>query len=529
MVFPVLINGEWVEADSTDTFHAYNPATGEGLTETYPVSRFSDCERILSAAALAADELQRIEPSRIAEFLRGYADRIESNREVLAKIAAEETGLPESPRLRDVELPRTINQLRQAATAAETHSWSLPTIDSANNIRSVHAAIGPVLVIGPNNFPFAFNGVSGGDFAAAIAAGNPVIAKAHPAHPATCRMLAELALDAVIATGLPKATVQMLYRTTHDDGLKMIRDPRLAAVGFTGSRNAGLAIKAACDELGKPVYLEMSSINPVVILPGAIAERSDSIVSEFCTSCTMGAGQFCTNPGFMILIDDEKSRTFVSEVARLLGESKPGTLLTEGVLKSLAVSVQMMVDAGSQLLTGGKRADRAGFAFENTALLTSGNDFLNDPFAFQTEMFGAATLFVMAADVDQAERIIATLEGNLTGTFYVANDGMDQSTLDRLQPRLRQRVGRLIFNRMPTGVAVSPAMNHGGPFPSTGHPGFTSVGMPASIRRFSMLQCFDAVSEDALPPILLNANAFNAWRFVDGDWSQQDVIVGAKG
>ena len=215
------------------------------------------------------------------------------------------------PRLADVELPRTTNQLRQAAAAAREGSWAMPTIDTKTSVRSCLAALGPVVVFGPNNFPLAFNGVSGGDFAAAIAAGNPVIAKAHPSHPGTCQLLAEAALAAAEQTEMPSGTVQMVYKMSRDVGCRMAADPRVAAIGYTGSRAGGLALKEVCDRQGKPAYLELSSINPVVVLPGALGERGDQLAEEYAGSCLLAAGQFCTSPGFALLQVGARNRSIL--------------------------------------------------------------------------------------------------------------------------------------------------------------------------------------------------------------------------
>src|SRR5277367_1180716 len=227
----VLIAGEWREADFKTTFHAQNPATGETLSRAFPVSEWADCQAAVLAAGGAAEKLRNIAPERIAAFLEAYARNIESSADQIVRTAHEETGLPIAPRLKDVELPRTVNQLRQAAAAAREGSWARATLDLGKNIRSCLEPIGPVVVFGPNNFPFAFNGISGGDFAAAIAAGNPVIAKAHPLHPNTSRRLAEEARKAAVETGLPSGSVQMIYHISNANGLKLVSDARVGAVG----------------------------------------------------------------------------------------------------------------------------------------------------------------------------------------------------------------------------------------------------------------------------------------------------------
>ena len=236
---PVLIAGKWRAAQSSRSFTSENPALGEKLPGEYPISEWADCDAALTAATAAAAVLRASPPDLVAPFLDGYAGRIEARKAELVEVAHAETGLPKAPRLADVELPRTTGQLRQAAAAAREGSWAQPTIDTKLNIRSLLGPIGPVWVFGPNNFPFAFNSVAGGDFAAALAAGNPVIAKANSSHPGTTRLLAEEAHAAATEAGLPPGTVQLLYRTSHEDGERLVADPRTGATGYTGSRPAG--------------------------------------------------------------------------------------------------------------------------------------------------------------------------------------------------------------------------------------------------------------------------------------------------
>jgi NADP-dependent aldehyde dehydrogenase len=522
--YPILIAGEWRAAKASLTFHAENPATGEKLPGEYPVSGWADCDDALAAAAEASHVLRATTPEQIAKFLTRFAERIEARKNELVEIAHAETGLPKAPRLADVELPRTTGQLRQAAAAVLEGSWALPTIDTKLNIRSTLAPIGPVWVFGPNNFPFAFNSVAGGDFAAAIAAGNPVIAKANTSHPGTSRLLAEEAFAAVAETGLPPATVQLIYRTSHEDGARLVADPRTGAIAYTGSRAAGLKLKSAADAAGKPIYLELSSVNPVVVLPGALAERGAKLADEFAGSCLMGTGQFCTNPSFVVLLAGELSEQFIAAVKTKFEGAPTTPLLSSAVARALAASVRTLQEAGAQLVTGGKAVSAPGYRFANTLLRVSGKKFLAEPEKLQTEAFGNASLFVIARDAAEVTEIIAHLEGNLTGAFYSDTGGDDDALYEKLSPLLRVRVGRLLNDKMPTGVAVSSAMNHGGPYPSTGHPGFTAVGIPASLRRFAALHCYDNIRPARLPAALQNKNPNGKmWRLIDGQWSQADI------
>jgi NADP-dependent aldehyde dehydrogenase len=424
-----------------------------------------------------------------------------------------------------VELPRTTHQLRQAAHAARNGSWARATIDTKNDIRSVYEPLGgPVLVFGPNNFPFAFNSVAGGDFAAAVAAGNPVIAKANPAHPGTTLRLAECAFAALQDSGLHPASVQMLYHLPPELGLEFVAHPAIGATGFTGSRSAGLRLKEAADRAGKPIYLELSSVNPLLILPGALKERGAAIAQELYESCALGGGQFCTRPGLTLVVKGAQSDAFVEALAARFEQGTPGTLLAPNGADALEAAVNALLRAGATLVRGGQRLAGPRFAFENTLLRVSGTDFLASPGPLQHESFGTVNLIVEARDAAELEAILVTLEGNLTGTIYSATDGSDDSAYARLAPLLRARVGRLLNDKMPTGVAVSPAMNHGGPYPATGHPGFTAVGIPAALLRFAALRCYDNVRPERLPNSLKDRNPTGTmWRLLDGEWSQADV------
>ncbi|NKB66709.1 MAG: aldehyde dehydrogenase family protein [Candidatus Latescibacteria bacterium] len=523
-VQPVLIDGQWRAADQVGTFAPDNPATKAPTGETYPVSSLADVEAALQAGARAAEALLSVPAAQIAQFLERYADRIEARRDDLTQMANAESGLPVEPRLDGIELPRTTDQLRQAAAAARDGSWALPTIDTAAGIRSVYGSLeGAVAVFGPNNFPFAFNSVAGGDFAAAIAAGNPVIGKGNSSHPGTTRLLAEEALEAVKETGLPTAMVQLIYRTDHATGEKLVSHPLIGATGYTGSRGAGLVLKGAADRAGKPIYMELSSINPVYILPGALAERGAELVDEFATSCLMGTGQFCTNPGIVVLLKGAPADEFVAQTSAKFGGAPVGTLLSGAVEKSMDQSVAALQAAGAQVLVGGQAGGGNGYSYNNTLLQVDGSRFLDDPEALQEEAFGNESLLVMADDADQAVAIARSFEGNLTGALYSDTQGGDDALYDQIAPILRRKVGRLLNDKMPTGVAVSAAMNHGGPYPATGHPGFTAVGIPGSLLRFAMLQSFDNVRPHRLPASLQDQNPGGTWRLIDGAWSQASV------
>lgn len=527
-VRPVLIGGAWQPAASSETFQAYNPATGQKLPEIYPVSDWDDLEKALAESQRVRLELASTPPEKIARFLNAYADLLEKNQEAITTMAHLETALPLKSRLRSTEFPRMINQLRQAAAAVEERSWCQATIDTKLNIRSKYGPLGGAVVIfSPNNFPLAFNSVAGSDLASAVAAGNPVICKAHPGHPGTTRLMAECLLEALQEAALPASTVQMLYHFSAEDGFRLVSHPAVAAVAFTGSRAAGLRLKEAAEKAGKLFYGELSSLNPVFFLPGILKERAEAVALELFSSCSLGCGQFCTKPGLIVLVNDEAGRRFLWRLQQIFNQPLSGYLLSPAVLENLKKAVDRLKAAGAVLLAGGNQIPNCGFQFQTTLFAITGTQFLQNPETFQQEAFGTLAVAVMVEDVDEMLRIAENLEGNLTASIYSSSSEEDEEIYRKLEPIVRLKVGRLLNDKMPTGVAVSPAMHHGGPFPATGHPGFTSVGIPAAFLRFAARHCYDNVREDRLPEELRAKNPNGRmWRLVDGHWTQADLPGG---
>jgi 2,5-dioxopentanoate dehydrogenase len=524
---PVLIAGRWRPArPAGEFFQAVDPRTGASLPPLFPVSSWEDIKEALTAGSEAAESLAASPPGLMAEGLELAARRLLERADDLVRTASLETALPAEPRLRSSELPRTVGQIQGAADAARDGSWRRPTIDSRLNIRSrLEPLGGPVFILGPNNFPFAFNAASGGDFAAALAAGNPVLAKAHPSHPETTRLLAETVFEAFRQVGLPHGAFQMIYHIRREDGFRLVSDPRLGATAFTGSRAAGLRLKAAADAAGKPIYLEMSGSNPVFLLPAALGDRAEALAGELIASCSLGAGQFCTKPGLVVFIKDKGSARFQAAAEAAFRSENPGFLLGPAVLDGLRSAVERMIAAGAEILAGGRVVPSPGFRFESTLLRIPARAFLDQPAEFQSEAFGAAAVLVAAADADELEAVARAIEGTLAASIYSGSGPDDERLYARIAPPLRVRSGRLLDDRMPTGLAVVSSMVHGGPFPATGHPGFTSVGLPASLTRFAALRSYDHVRPEHLPPDLQNENPDGRMRLVDGEWSRGSVAA----
>ncbi len=520
---PVLIDGSWRRyASVSGPFTSKDPATGRGLAK-YPISGWDELDQALTAAEAAYKRLEVTDPTKIARFLDTLANHLDMNADELVQTAVAETALSRV-RLQEVEVPRTVLQLRQAARSVASRSWRDPILDPEAHIASFLAPIpGAVVVIGPNNFPFAFNGVGGGDFAAAVATGHPVIAKANPGHPGTTRMLAEIARLALRDADLPSATVQLVYAIEHDDGYRLVADRRVAATAFTGSRSAGLRLKAAADAAGRPIYLEMSSLNPVVLLPGALRERMAQIASDLSESMLAASGQFCTSPG-LLFVQASVTDQFIRELGNRLAAAPIEPLLGDRVRDELIAVVDYLERNGARVVYR-SRAPKPMTGYPTTLLMLDGSEFEGTPTTFQREAFGNAAVIVRYNSIEQLGSCLSKLEGNLTGSIYVSGRS-DEDDYARISPILRECVGRLLNNRMPTGVRVVPAMNHGGPYPATGHPGFSAVGIPVSFRRFAMLQCFDNVDDHRLPPELQAANPLGVDRTVAGRVTQNPIQWG---
>jgi len=516
----VLIAGTWRPATAVDTYRAIDPTSGTQRDAVWPVSGWADVEQALDAAIQAATELGQLPPATIAQFLERYAARLEARGEELVALAHAETGLLVKPRLTDHELPRMLDQLRQAAAAAREETWRMVTIDSARNIRAAAFGLGPVVVFPPANFPLAYGAVTGGDFAAAIAAGNPVIAKAHAGHPSVSRLAAEEAAEAVRETGLPPATIQLLHGLSPADGERLVADARVGGTGFTGSQEAGQKLLAAAAAAGRVIWVEMGSINPVVLLPGAIAERSAEIAEQLAVSVTGSAGQLCIKPSVVFFVDDLAAQEFVADLQGRFAAVGGQILLGPSGRDRLATAVEHLQASGARITAGGT-AGPGRCEFAATLLEVTATALRAKLAAFFVEAFGNATLLVRCGSAAELVQALATLEGALAAAVYLAHDGSDDTLAAQVSERLVRVAGRIVENRMTTGMAVSPAMQHGGPWPSAAPPFFSAVGIPWSILRFARRICFDGWSQQRLPECLRDPPpAGRPWRFVDGGWER---------
>jgi len=512
-----LIAGEPVES-------AEGRFTAGGALAPFEESSIAQVTLAVDAAARAFGRFRRLAAEVRAAFLDRVAKEIEANDDLIA-VAHAETALPVQ-RLAG-ERARTAGQLRMFATLVREGSWVDARIDRARpqraplpkpDIRRMLLPIGPVAVFGASNFPLAFS-VAGGDTASALAAGCPVIAKAHPAHPGTSELAARAIIAAADASELPSGVFSLLQSTRNEIARALVQHPHVKAVGFTGSLRAGRALfdAAAARAEPIPVYAEMGSVNPVFVLPGALTERAATIAEGLKDSVTLGVGQFCTNPGLTIGIGDARFDAFVNRLDGLMRSAPPGTMLTPSICRSYETGVQRLrgIDGVAMMRSSATAQGTQGLPslFVTTAAVFLRYDEVSE------ELFGPSTVVVRCDSRDELEAVARKLEGQLTATIH--GTAADLEEYASLVTILEDKAGRLIVNGFPTGVEVCPSMQHGGPYPATTDSRSTSVGT-AAINRFARPVAYQNFPQFLLPPELQDQNPRRIWRLVDGELTKDD-------
>lgn len=507
-------------ADGERTFRGYNPAAGEELEPTYTDATEEELDEALDLAEEAFEAYREVDPDQKAAFLRRIADEILELGDELIERAAAETGLTKG-RLMG-ERGRTVGQLRLFADVVEEGSWVDARIDTEPGVRRMLIPIGPVVVFGASNFPLAFS-VAGGDTASALAAGCPVVFKAHPAHPGTSELVGRAVVDAAEATGMPEGVFSLVHGTSHEVGLYLVRHPLTRAVGFTGSLKGGRAIFDAATSRDEPipVYAEMGSINPVFVLPSALEADSDSIAEGLVESITLGVGQFCTNPGLIIGLGGDHLEGFAQKVAVNTEDTSAGTMLYPGIRESFEAGIQKFQGIGGvEVLARAKDRPEPEKTEAAASVLLTDDEIVLSNHDLQDEVFGPSSLVVRCSSPARMEAVARSLDGQLTASIHGTEDDLreHQALVDILQ----RKVGRLIFNDFPTGVAVCHAMHHGGPYPATTDVRTTSVGT-AAIERFARPICYQAFPDETLPEALRDRNPRGIWRLVDGRFTRDPI------
>ena len=500
---------------------AMNPATGAALEPTFGGGSSEDVDRACTLAARDFDAFRTANLETRAKLLETIAQGLMDLGDELVDRAMAESGLPR-PRI-EGERGRTCGQLRLFASLVREGRWLNVTVDTAmpdrkplprSDLRSRRIPVGPVAVFGASNFPLAFS-VAGGDTAAALAAGCPVIAKAHPSHLGTSELAGRVIQQAVGACGLPSGVFSLLVGVGNEVGGALVRHPAVQAVAFTGSRKGGQALVAlaAARPNPIPVFAEMSSVNPVFLLPSALEARGAAIATGLVASATLGVGQFCTKPGLIFGIDGTAFQEFAKSAAAAISAAGAGTMLNSGIQQAYAHGVGALCSAtGVKKLASGAAAPEGSGAAQPALFTATAKDFLADP-ALAEEVFGPAALLLACDDADEMQAVAEHLDGQLTATVHL--DGDDHALAKRLFTVLERKAGRLVVNGFPTGVEVSYAMVHGGPSPSTSDSRVTSVGA-MSIERFLRPVCYQDFPQDLLPDELQDSNLATHARLIDG-------------
>ena len=507
-------------------FRALNPATGQAIEPAFSSATRDDVDRAARATQEAFLVWRKRSGRERAQLLRAIADGLDAATAEIVARAQQETALPEA-RLQG-ETKRTSGQCRMFADVAEEGSWMGARIDTAMpdrkplprpDIRSMLQPLGPIAVFGASNFPLAYS-VAGGDTASALAAGNSVVVKAHPAHPGTSAIVARIINESIRSCGAPEGLFSVLFDSGFEVGQALVQHPLIQAVGFTGSRNGGRALMDLAAQRPDPIpcFAEMGSTNPVFILPNALRQQGNQLATGLFGSFTLGAGQFCTKPGMVFLPTQAETTPMLDELRRLTAESAAFHLLTPGIAANYKRSLQSRRSETGLALREAKEAN--GTCAASAALLETEIDtFLANP-EWSQEVFGPTSLVIRYQQREAILRAAEELEGHLTASVW--GTPADLAEYADLVAILERKAGRLIFNGFPTGLEVSDAIVHGGPYPATSDSRFTAVGSRA-IVRFARPVCYQGFPEASLPDELRDANPLGILRMINGNTTREGV------
>jgi 2,5-dioxopentanoate dehydrogenase len=516
-----MLIGQKTVQGSQDAIHAINPSNNELLNPSYRGGTKEDVNDACQLAWEAFESYRETQPEPRAQFLETIAEKIEALGEVLIERAVLESGLPHA-RI-EGERGRTCNQLRLFAKTIRDGEWIDARVDTAlpdrkpvprADLRQRHIPLGPVAVFGASNFPLAFS-VAGGDTASALAAGCPVIVKAHSAHPGTSELVGRAIQAAVKSCGMHEGVFSLIFGSGIEVGQALVANPFIKAAGFTGSRSGGMALWRIAQSRPEPIpfYAEMSSINPVFLLPEALRARSGQLGEEFVSSLNMGAGQFCTNPGLVIAIKSSDLDNFVESASSLVKKSPSQTMLTPGIHEAYVDRVKELNSSGkAQEVACGQNGEGPNRCVTRL-FRASAAEFLENQ-TLQDEVFGASSLVVECQDESELLSVAESLEGQLTATFQM--EKADVKFAQALLPILERKAGRLLANGWPTGVEVCDSMVHGGPFPATSDSRTTSVGT-AALYRFLRPVCYQNLLDELLPAAIKDGNPLSLKRLINGE------------
>ncbi|WP_417786431.1 aldehyde dehydrogenase (NADP(+)) [Tenacibaculum sp.] len=520
--------GSQLVASGNKTYKTFNPESNQENEHIFTEATQEEINNAVDLASKAFKEYRTLSGKRKAEFLNAIADEILALDNDLIQTYCSESGLPEG-RAKG-ERGRTVFQLRSFADLVEEGSWIEATIDTAipdrepspkSDLRKMNIPLGPVVVFGASNFPLAYS-TAGGDTAAALAAGCPVIVKSHPMHAGTGELIASAIIKAAEKTEMPNGVFSNINSSGIEVGQQLVAHPKVKAVGFTGSIRGGRALLdlAAKREEPIPVFAEMGSINPVIMLPKALQNRAENLATTYANSITLGTGQFCTNPGLILGIKSDALDSFISSLAKKIVEINPTCMLHPNIVGAYENNkTKAIAQEGLAVIANYKENTQPNYASQ-VVTTVEGKTFLDNPTLHQ-EVFGPYSMIVQCEDEKQLEEIISNLEGQLTGT--VISDDNEVANYPTIIAALQNRVGRIIFNGVPTGVEVCPSMVHGGPYPASTDSRFTAVGVH-SIKRWVRPFSYQDWPNNILPDELKNENPLHILRSVNGKLTKEEIV-----
>jgi NADP-dependent aldehyde dehydrogenase len=518
--------GNKQSAKGNKTYKTFNPQLNIENESIFVEATSEEINEAVHLASQAFKTFRTVSGEKKALFLNTIADEILALDEALIQTFCMESGLPEG-RAKG-ERGRTVFQLRSFADLVKEGSWVEASIDTAQpereplpkpDLRKLLIPIGPVVVFGASNFPLAYS-TAGGDTAAALAAGCPVIVKSHPMHAGTGELVASAIIKAAEKTGMPNGVFSNLNSSGIDVGTQLVKHPDVKAVGFTGSIRGGRALYYLASQRQEPipVFAEMGSINPVIILPNALKNRSEDLAKTYAGSITLGTGQFCTNPGLLLAIKSDTLTQFISALANEIVKIEPTCMLHPNIIGAYESNKSKMVSQkGLTIVSDFENNVKTNFA-RQAITTVDGETFLENTHLHQ-EVFGPFSMVVQCEDTNQLELIISKLEGQLTGTL-IADD--EATNYPKLISALQNRVGRIIYNGVPTGVEVCPSMVHGGPYPASTDSRFTAVGIN-SIKRWVRPFSYQDWPNELLPDELKNENPLGIFRLVNNKQTQNKI------
>jgi len=509
-----------LSSKGSKTFYTFNPIANSQNSQLYTEASQEEINLAVDLASKAFVEYRKIDGKTKANFLRTIADEIVALGEDLVSVYCSETGLPEG-RAKG-ERGRTVFQLQSFADLIEEGSWVDASIDTANpdrepapkpDLRKMNIPLGPVVVFGASNFPLAYS-TAGGDTAAALAAGCPVIVKSHPMHAGTGELVAKAISIAVKKCNIPAGVFSNLNSSGIDIGVQLVSHPKVKAVGFTGSIKGGRALLdlAAKREEPIPVFAEMGSVNPVVLLSEALKENNENLAVTYANSITLGTGQFCTNPGLILGLKSEDLSVFIERLGKEITSKEPSVMLHPNIVGAYENKKQKVINEDGVSVVSEYNHDTNPNYARQIITTVEGSTFLNKPTLHQ-EVFGPYSIVVQCENIEQLEEIILQLEGQLTGTLIATNK--EAKKFPKIISAMQNRVGRIIFNGVPTGVEVCPSMVHGGPYPASTDSRFTAVGV-SSIKRWVRPFSYQDWPNDLLPNELKDENPLGISRVVNG-------------